>query len=108
MEKRREVRKKVNIRAEIVSDVATYQATIENISDRGIHIETNAGDPLTKEKNIVPGRTMEVKFTLPSGEALNLRGKIIWSFKTQPHGLTISIGMEIVFPPPSYIDFCNS
>jgi len=108
MEQRRTVRKKVSIEAEIVSDVATHKATIENASERGMHIDTNGGDPLSTEKDLVPGRTMEVKFALPSGEALNLRCKVIWSFKTMPHGLKISIGMEIVFPPPSYIDFCNS
>jgi len=108
MKKRRTARKKVSIEAEIVSEVATYKAMIENASERGIHIETNAGDPLTTEKDLVPGKTMEVKFALPSGEALNLRCKVIWSFKTMPYGMKISIGMEIVFPPPSYIDFCNS
>jgi hypothetical protein len=105
MERRRSRRKNVNIEAKIISEGTGYSANIENISKHGISLETNSKDILDTSTRFNPGTEFKVKFQTPSGEEINLYCKVIWSYKAAPHGLKSKIGMEVIFPPPSYIDF---
>lgn len=105
MEKRRSKRKSVYIEAELISGNAGYSGLIDNISENGICMETASKDLLGNSACFNPGKEFEVKFWMRPEEEIKLHCKVTWSFKAAPHGLKIKIGMDIIFPPPSYIDF---
>ncbi|MBI4680203.1 MAG: hypothetical protein HY753_03050 [Nitrospirae bacterium] len=52
--------------------------------------------------DLQPGTAFDLKFQLPSGQNVNLHCKVKWSFKTPPHCLTSSMGLEIIDPPEEY------
>jgi len=105
MEKRSLKRKIVTLKAEIVSCGKSYAGFIENISEDGIYMITA---PTETEISFLTGTTLGLKFQLPSGGTQNLHCKVMWSYKTPPHGLTHSIGMEIINPPPEYKEFLKT
>lgn len=106
MEKRRFKRIKVKLKAERISGDEKYGVLIEDISENGIHIITT---PSNTHKKYTPGTDIDLKFLLISGETLNLHCKVIWAHsKIPPDGLTDSIGMEIIDPPPKYIEFVKA
>ena len=108
MERRNAQRKKARVEAEFVSEDFSCTGIIENLSVRGISLETDSPNLLSQSTRFTPGTKFQVKFKTPAGELITLNCKVIWSFKTAPHGLRKKVGMEVVFPPPSYIDFCKS
>jgi hypothetical protein len=107
MERRRSPRKKVRIEANLISGGENFTAKIENVSPHGIYLMTESKDPLGSSTRFSSGTEYEVRFRIPEGGETRLRCKVMWSYKTAPHGMTKQIGMEVVFPPPEYIDFCN-
>jgi hypothetical protein len=106
MEKRRSQRIKVNLKAERISGNENHGIFIENISENGIHIITAR---VKAHKEYFPGRDVDLKFLLSSGEALSLRCKVRWSCpEVQPNDPTDSIGLEIIDPPLRYIEFIKT
>jgi hypothetical protein len=106
MEKRRSNRIKINLRAERISGDNRHGIFIENISENGINIIV-ANEKTLKE--FLPGKDVDLRFRLSSGEALNLRCKVKWFCPdSQPDVLTESIGLEIIDPPPRYIEFVRT
>jgi hypothetical protein len=106
MEKRRSKRIKVNLKAERISGDEKYGVFIENISEKGIHMITT---PSNMHKKYTPGTDIDLKLRLSSGETLNLHCKVIWAYlNVPPNGLTDSIGLEIIAPPPKYIEFVKA
>lgn len=105
MEKRRSKRKTVQIDAEFISGNAGYSGLIDNISENGICMETISKDLLGNSTYFNPGREFHVKFRIRPEEEIKLHCKVTWSFKAAPHGIKIKIGMDIIFPPPSYVNF---
>jgi len=108
MERRNTRRTKARIEAELISEDFRCPGVIENYSERGISLETDSSDVLSQSTRFSPGTKFQVKFQTSSGELIILNCKVIWSFKTAPDGLKKKVGMEVVFPPPTYIDFCQS
>ncbi|MEN8262684.1 MAG: PilZ domain-containing protein [Nitrospirota bacterium] len=107
MEKRRSLRKKVRIEASLILEGESFSGAIENVSQHGIYLETDSREILSISKRFNPGTEYEVRFCVPSGQEVRLRCKVAWSYRAEPHGLTKHIGMDVIFPPPDYIDFCN-
>ena len=106
MEKRRSNRIKINLRAERISGDNSHGIFIENISENGINIIV-ANEKTLKE--FLPGKDVDLRFRLSSGEALNLRCKVKWSCPDSPPDIrTESIGLEIIDPPPRYIEFVRT
>jgi len=105
MEKRRSKRIIVTLEAELVLNDMTYKGFIENLSENGVYVVTK---PTKTNANFNPGEAIGLKFHLPSGEIVDMNCKIIWSYKTPPHGLTNSIGVEIINPPQKYIESLES
>jgi hypothetical protein len=105
MEKRRSERKIVTLKAEIVSGDKSYAGVVENISEEGIYVITT---PSKNPMDFTHGTMVELKFQLHSGEGMNLHCKVIWAYKTPPHGLTNSIGVEIIEPPAQYKEFLKT
>ena len=106
-EKRRSKRKNVDIKGEIILDDSSCAGTVENIAENGLYMETLSEYHLNSSVRFTPGMEVNVHFQSPSGETLKLHCKVMWSYKTEPHGLTEKIGMEVIFPPPGFIDLYN-
>ncbi|UCD35345.1 MAG: PilZ domain-containing protein [Nitrospiraceae bacterium] len=105
MERRRSRRKSVSLPARIESPEAAYEGIIENVSEHGLCMETDSQHLLKASMRFQPGAEYEVRFHTPSGNEIRLRCKVTWSYKVAPQGLKKKIGMEIVFPPPSFVQF---
>jgi hypothetical protein len=99
MEARRSKRAILDIPAEIINKDKRSAGTIENLSDEGIYMVTA---PIRSEKDFSPGTEIEIRFRLLSGEKLNLRCIVKWSYLTPPHGYTFSIGLRIIDPPLTF------
>jgi hypothetical protein len=107
MERRRAKRKNVHIDAEITAGRISYAGVVENLAEHGISIETDSKNLLSDSTPFHPGAQFEVRFQTPSGEEITLQCKVAWSFQEAPYGLKRQTGMEIIFPPPGYMDFYN-
>ena len=97
-------KKIVKLKAELVSEKVSFSGFIENLSDDEIYLVTMPCYPL---KDLISQTPVELKFKLPSEEALNLSGIIKCSYKTPPHGLTNSIVIEVKEAHPMYKNFVN-
>ena len=100
MEKRRHKRIITRLNAEIVLDDKKRPGFIENISEEGVYMVTTPAE--TPIIELAPDSPLTLKLQSPSGETLNLRGRVVWSYKTPPHGITDSIGIEIIEPSEEY------
>ena len=98
-------RKIVSFKVELISGSSNLAGFIENLSDDGIYMKTS---PAKAAVDFTPGKIFEVKFQPLFEEALRLQCKIKWSYKTPPHGLTNSIGMEVIHPHPTYEEFLKN
>ncbi len=105
MEGRHSRRIIVRLKAECISGHSNNAVFIENISEDGMYmITTPAKTPIA----YIPGTILELKPQFPSGETLHLHCRVVWSYKTPPHGLTDSVGVEIIDPPPKYKEFLKT
>jgi len=106
MEKRRFQRATVYLKAERISGNEKYGVFIENISEKGIHmLATHAA----VHAHYSAGKNIKVSFHIAQRKPLILRCRIRWSCpKVPPNGLTDSIGLEILDPPPQYIEFVRT
>jgi len=107
-ERRQSPRKNADIDAEVTSGDFTCQAVIKNVSERGMSIITDSEDIFGHRSRFTPGLKLVVKFRTPADETISLNCRVRWSFKTGPDGIKRKAGLEVVFPPPSYIEFCRS
>ena len=105
MERRRSKRKPVHISTRIEAHNERYDGIIENMSEHGLSVETDAKDLLGNSSHFNPGSEYRLHFQTSSGDDIQLHCKVIWSYITAPHGLKRKIGVEIIFPPPHYVDF---
>lgn len=104
MERRLYKRKNVHIEGEIILEDSSCNCVIGNISEKGVYVETTCSNLLSTSTGFTSGTKLKVKFRT-SNETINIDCKVMWSFKVAPLGLTKQIGMEVVFPPPSYMEF---
>jgi hypothetical protein len=101
MDARKHKRFIVSMEAELLFKTDHIACSIENISEFGIYIITSYSK---SETDFPPGTSLELKVKFPGGEDQRLNCKVKWQYKTPPYGVTTSMGMEIVDPPPSYIE----
>jgi hypothetical protein len=96
----------VSLKAEHISGSANRPVFIENISEQGMHMVTlHKGT----ETQFYPGKNLELKLRLSSGEAVPLVCEVKWtSAKTPPYGVTDSIGLQVVDPPSRYVSFVKT
>lgn len=93
----------MSLRAEHVSESSSRPVFIENVSEHGVHMVTlhKSTDGL-----FFPGKHIELKLRLSSGETVPLRCQVRWmSAEIPPDGVTDSVGLEIVDPPAEYVSF---
>ena len=104
MEKRLLKRKIANIKAEVLLEGEKSAGLIENVSAGGLYLVTA---PSSKSGDFDEGKTVKVSFIGPSGSIIELDCCVIWGYKTPPHGLTQSVGMEIKTSCQEFTDFYN-
>ncbi|MEK7307494.1 MAG: PilZ domain-containing protein [Nitrospirota bacterium] len=112
MDKRSSNRKKVNLHAEVILESEYHLGFIENISEEGMFMRTA---PTAAAPSFSPGAVINLKVQLPSGEDLNMRCRVVWSYKTPHEGLASRIitpvpeytamGMQIIDAPAKYQEF---
>lgn len=92
--------------AEYISGEMRHPVFIGNVSEQGIHITIlNKG---TKNQ-FFPGKGVELKLCLASGESISLCCEGRWvSAKRPPDGVTDSLGLEIIAPPSQDVSFVKS
>ncbi len=95
------IKKITSFRAKLISD-KVYPAIVENLSGNGLYIRAASKEPTSE---LTPGKTLKVNFNSESGEEISLLCRILWSYKTPPHGITDSLGMEIIYPLSNYEEF---
>lgn len=99
MDARQHKRVIVTLEAELIFQDYRIASSIENLSEEGVYLII----PHSKSAfDFTPGTLLELRFQLPSGEKQRLNCKVKWLYNTPPHGLTNSIGMEIIDPPLSF------
>ncbi|MBI4825625.1 MAG: PilZ domain-containing protein [Nitrospirae bacterium] len=96
------VKKAVNYKAEFAYDNMHYPGVIVNLSENSLYM---ISFPTNSPIRLAPGTRLQVKLDPPYQEPICLQCQVIWSYKTPPHGLTHSIGMEIVNAFPNYQNF---
>jgi len=101
MDARKNKRIIVSLEAELLFRDNHIACSIENISEAGIYIITSYSQIVTE---FLPDTSVALIFQFPNGESQHLNCKVKWQYKTPPYGVTNSVGMEIVDPPPSYIE----
>ena len=105
MDNRQAKRKIVNIKAELIYGEAHCASVIENISRKGVYAVASRTSTVS---DFTPDSTVELKFEFPAGEKQHLHCRIKWSYKTPPHELTSSIGMEIIDASSAYSEILES
>ena len=89
-------------KAEMILSLDRYEATIENFSENGIKVITDAA------VDFLPDETIDLEFEIPSGEVMSLHCKVKWSNKLSSDSLIQDIGLEITENSPEYEDFFKS
>lgn len=105
MDSRQHKRIIVSLEAELVFGDVHIAGNIENLSEEGIYLITASSKSFP---DYTPDTLFELRFRRPSGDIQHLNCRIKWLYKTPPHGLTNSIGMEIVGPAASYKEFLKT
>jgi hypothetical protein len=105
-EKRRTERIVDSLDAEIISNNKSYNGLIMNFSESGLYMVTATAGTIV---DVTPSTVVELKCSLPSNKKLSLRCEVKWfQTKNSPHGISFSMGMEILNPPREYKDFIKS
>jgi len=104
VERRRSRRITVNLKAERLSCTRDCSVFIENLSERGIYMITAPA----KKNDYIPGTELNIRLKLSTGESINLRCNVKWSFSNSPDESTNSVGLEIIDPPERYKEFVRS
>lgn len=96
MDKRDYKRITIGFKADIMRKDNTYECIIDNLSENGALITTDATED---ELDLRPGEMIEIKFQPAASEILILQCRIKWIDKVSPKGLSRRIGVEIITPP---------
>ncbi|MBL7049530.1 MAG: PilZ domain-containing protein [Nitrospira sp.] len=89
-----------NLSAKISSQNITYDGLIENVTEDGLeYLMTSFIEVST---DFTPEKILDMKFTMPDGEELNLNCEVQWYMKTSPEEKKLMLGMKIIEPPETY------
>ncbi len=105
-DKRRASRIVENLDAEIVTGGKTYKGIVMNFSEAGLHMVTATASSAV---DITPLTLIELRCKLLSGKQINLKCEVKWfQTKMSTHGVSFSLGMEILKPPKEYVTFVEA
>jgi enediyne polyketide synthase len=101
MERRTTKRIPVNFEADVIWSNNTSKAFIVGISESGLYLITDSKDLIDNAK------ALEIKFTVPRGEVLELSCEVAWTDKRSGHSLR-EMGLKIINPSPGFRKFYRS
>jgi hypothetical protein len=105
-EKRRASRIAKNLDAEIISGGKSYKGIVMNFSEAGLYMVTATASSVV---DITPSTLIELRCNLLSGKKVSLKCEVKWfQTKMSSHGVSFSLGMEILNPPQEYAAFVDS
>ena len=104
MEKRKSKRIIPDLDVVLVSRSLNYKGVIKNIADDGICIQLHSEQNVCQ---ILRGLLFIVKFTVPSGEEINLQCEVIRTHKQISDDLESIVAMKIIDQPPEYREFLD-
>jgi len=104
-ERRRSRRVSVSLKAERLSCTNNCSVFIENLSDTGIHMITA---PAKNPGLFVPGAAVDLKLKTANGATIKLQCNVKWAYDNSAEDMTNSVGLEIIDPPESYLNFLKN
>ena len=105
-EKRHARRITESLDAEIISGNSSYSGIIMNFSEDGLYMITATANTVV---DITTSAILQLKCTLPSGKRVTIKCEVKWfQTKSSPHGVSFSMGMQIIDPPAEYREFITS
>ena len=105
-EKRRADRITDSLEADIISGDNSYSGIIMNFSKDGLYMVTATANRVV---DITPSTILQLKCTLPSRKRVDMQCEVKWfQTRTSPHGVSFSMGMEIMNPPREYQEFIDT
>ncbi|UCD36290.1 MAG: PilZ domain-containing protein [Nitrospiraceae bacterium] len=106
MEKRRAGRITDNLNAELTTGGKSYSGIIMNFSGSGLCLVTATAGTVV---DITPSTIIQLKCQLPSKKSVPMKCEVKWFHtKNSLHGVSFSIGLEIINPPKEYREFVSS
>lgn len=106
MEKRRASRITDNLKAEITAGGKNYSGIIMNFSGSGLYMVTATAGTVI---DITPSTIIQLKCDLPPRKSVRMKCEVKWFHtKNSHHGVSFSIGLQIVNPPKEYRAFIAS
>ena len=105
-EKRRNSRVIDSLEAEINAGGKNYSGIVLNFSEAGLYMVTATARIIV---DITPSTLLELKCKLPTGKNTCLKCEVKWfQTKKSPHGISFSMGMQILNPPKEYKEFLKT
>jgi hypothetical protein len=104
-EKRAYKRIAANLEGVLLTDNISYVAFIRNLSEHGLNTIIT---PLKTSVNFTLKEKIDLKLNIPSGKTINLLCRKRWSHDISLSRLTKNIGVEIIEPHLTYIEFINT
>lgn len=104
MERRRQKRVTVNLKAERITCTRNCSVFIENLSESGIYMITAPA----RNNEYVPGTEIDLELELAGGKVISLNCYVKWAVSNTPNDLTNSVGLEIIDPPDEYRKFVST
>jgi hypothetical protein len=92
-------KKIINFKARLMSGNTAYPGFTNSICEDGLYMRTL---PLESEMDVTTGSVVQVKLEPPGKDPICLNCRVKWVYKTPPHKLTNSVGMEILDALPNY------
>ena len=105
----RPVRKAVQFPTQLISGDERYDGFVINMSARGVGMFVNTSFP-ESTINCTRGSVLGLELVTPTGELLTLQCEVRWiRIQESPsEGLTTSMGMEVIAPPPGFMQLFNN
>ncbi len=95
LERRRKNRISIGFKVDLISEGSKHTGEVENLSEDGACILTL---PAEVQFEPEPESELDVMFHVFSEESLQFRCRIKWVKKNSSHGLTKTVGIEIIDP----------
>jgi hypothetical protein len=99
------LKKIVNLKADLLSNSAIHSGIIENFIKNTLYVRAVSKKP---SEDLAPGKLLSVNFQVKPGNNVSLLCKVKWAYKTPPHGITESLGMEVLHPDNYYSDLLDA
>ena len=105
-ERRRHKRIYVHLKASIMVDDQTFEGYVENISESGIGFLMSS--PGRFKDDYLTNKNIELNLQMQPGKTIELNCVAKWAKTGISSGKVVGVGMNIIDPPPEYLDWVKS